>query len=305
MQIPLAGDNLNYAVAVEGRQSTPGTLNSADCRAVTPEYFNTMGIPLVKGRVFDDRDGPAAPHVLIINETMARRFFPNEDPIGKRMRLGYNNVMGEIVGIVGNVKHFSLDSESREEAYAPYDQTPFWLNMTLVARTTGDPRSIAAALRDQVRRVDKDQPVSRVRTMEAVVAGSVAQPRFRTLLLGLFAVIALLLAAVGIYGVISYAVTQRTQEIGIRMALGAQPRDVLQLVVRQGMAPALGGLGLGFLGAFALMRLMEDMLFVVRANDPATFALVALLLAAVALLACYLPARRAAKVDPLIALRSD
>ena len=303
--IPLAGDNMNFAFFIEGRQSPEGRLPGADCRAVTPDYFNALGIPLVKGRAFSDRDGPEAPQVFVINETMARRHFPNEDPVGKRMKVGFSDKTGEIVGIVGAVKHWGLDAEAKEEIYTSYDQTPFWASMTLVARTTGDPLSVAGAAQNEVRAVDKDQPVTRVRTMEAVVAGSVAQPRFRTLLLGSFAVIALLLAAVGIYGVISYAVMQRTQEIGIRIALGAQPRDVLRLVVRQGMAPALVGLGVGLIGAFALTRLLKDLLFIVRPTDPATFALVALLLASVALLACYLPARRATKVDPMVALRRE
>jgi putative ABC transport system permease protein len=303
--IPLAGGNSNWAVGIEGRPSSPGTPNNADYRAVTPEYFNALGIPLVKGRVFSDRDGPESPRVFVINETMARRFFPNEDPLGKRLRLGYSDDTGEIVGIVGDVKHIGLDAKVREEVYSPYYQPPFWLDITLVARATGDPMSLASAVRNEVRAVDKDQPVTSIRTMESVVAGSVAQHRFRTLLLGLFGAIALLLAAVGIYGVISYAVTQRTQEIGIRIALGAQPRDVLRLVVRQGMWPALAGLGAGLIGAFGLTRLMKDMLFVVRADDPVTFALVTVLLAAVALLACYIPARRATRVDPMEALRCE
>jgi putative ABC transport system permease protein len=303
--IPLAGGNSNWAVDIEGRQSSPGIPNSAEYRAVTPEYFNALSIPLVKGRVFSDRDGPETPRVFVINETMARLFFPNEDPIGKRMRLGYSDDTGEIIGIVGDVKHTSLDAQVREEVYSPYYQPPFWLDITLVARTTGDPMNLAGAVRNEVRAVDKDQSITRIRTMEAVIAGSVAQPRFRTLLLGLFGVMALLLAGIGIYGVISYAVTQRTHEIGIRIALGAQPRDMLRLVVRQGMALALAGLGIGLIGALALTRLMKDMLFVVRADDPATFALVMVLLAAVALLACYIPARRATKVDPMVALRCE
>jgi putative ABC transport system permease protein len=303
--IPLAGGNNYLAVGIEGRQPPPGTRYGAEFRAVTPEYFKALGIPLVRGRTLSDRDGPEAPSVFVVNETMARRFFPNEDPLGKRIRLGYSDVWGEIVGIVGDVKHFSLDAEVKEEAYSPYYQAPFWLDMTLVVRTTVDPMSIANAVRNEILGLDKDQPVTRIRTMEAVVAGSVAQPRFRTLLLGVFAVMALSLAAIGIYGVISYAVTQRTREIGIRIALGARRRDVLRLVVGQGMAPAIVGLGIGLIGAFALTRLMKDLLFVVRADDPATFALVAFLLAAAALLACYIPARRAAKVDPMIALRSE
>jgi len=221
------------------------------------------------------------------------------------MRLGFNNFTGEIVGIVGSVKHASLDAEVKEEIYTSYNQTPFWSNMTLVVRTAGDPMSVATAVRNEVRAVDKDLPVTRLRTMEAVLAGSVAQPRFRTLLLGLFGVMALLLAAVGIYGVISYAVTQRTQEIGIRIALGAQPRDVLKLVVGQGMLPALVGLGVGLIGAFALTWLVKGLLFSVSATDPATFVLVALLLASVALVACWIPARRATKVDPMVALKGE
>ena len=296
---------MNFAFDIEGRPFPEGKSPGADCRFITPDYLKALGIPLVKGRSFSESDGPQSPHVLLINETMARRYFPNEDPIGKRLTLGINNFSGQIVGVVGDVKHVSLDAETNEEVYAAYSQAPYWTDMTLVMRTSGDPMSLAGAVRNEVASADKQVPIARVRTMETIASESLGQPRFRTLLMGLFGITALLLASVGIYGVMSYAVTQRTHEIGIRMALGAQVRDVRRLVIRNGMTLALAGVAIGLLGAFALTRLMTSLLFGVAATDAVTFGMVSGGLVLVALLACYIPARRATKVDPLVALRYE
>jgi putative ABC transport system permease protein len=303
--LPLSGDNMNFAFDVEGRPFPPGKSPGADCRFVTPEYFNALGIPVIKGRAFNTGDGSQAPHVLLINEAMARRFFPGEEPLGNRLRLGIDGFTGEIVGIVGDVKHVGLDAKVNEEVYAAYSQAPFWTDMSLIVRTSGEPLSVAGAVRNELRILDKQVPTGRVRTMEAVVAESVAQPHFRTLLLGLFGIAALVLASVGIYGVMSYAVNQRTHEIGIRMALGAQVGDVRTMVIKNGMKLALIGVAIGLGGAFALTRLMASLLFGVTATDGATFSIVSVILVLVALIACYIPARRATKVDPLVALRYE
>ncbi|MBA3255723.1 MAG: ABC transporter permease [Pyrinomonadaceae bacterium] len=303
--LPLSVDNMNFAFDIEGRPFPPGRSPGADCRFVTADYFKALRIPLIKGRGFSQSDGPQAPHVLLINNTMADRFFPNEDPIGKRLELGINSFNGEIIGIVGNVKHVALDADVNSEVYAPYSQAPFWADMTLLVRTSGDPMSLAGAMRNELGTLDKQVSIGKVRTMDTIAAESVAQPRFRTLLLGVFGISALLLASVGIYGVMSYAVTQRTQEIGIRMALGAQVGDVRKLVIRNGMTLALVGVTIGLAGAFGLTRLMASLLFGISATDVPTFAAISVGLVAVALIACYIPARRATKVDPLVALRYE
>jgi len=303
--LPLSGDNMNFAFDVEGRPFPPGKSPGADCRFVTPEYFKALRISLIKGRVFSESDGPQAPPVLLINKTMADRYFPHEDPIGKRLELGINNFAGQIVGIVGDVKHVGLDAEVNNEVYGLYSQAPFFTDMTLLVRTPGDPMSIAGGIRNEVATLDKQASIGKVRTMDTITAESVAQPRFRTLLLGLFGISALLLAAIGIYGVMSYAVTQRTQEIGIRMALGAQVGDVRKLVIGNGMTLALIGVAIGLAGAYGLTRLMASLLFGISATDVTTFAAISAVLVAVALIACYIPARRATKVDPLVALRCE
>ena len=303
--LPLSGDNMNFAFDIEGRPFPPGRSPGADCRFVTPDYFKALRISLIKGRVFSESDGPQAPPVLLINKAMADRFFPNEDPIGKRMQLGINNFAGQIVGIVGDVKHVGLDAEVNDEVYLPYSQAPFAIDMTLLVRTSGDPMSLAGAMRNELATLDKQVSIGKVRTMDTIAAESVAQPRFRTLLLGLFGIFALLLASIGIYGVMSYAVTQRTQEIGIRMALGAQVGDVRKLVIGNGMTLALIGVAIGLAGAYGLTRLMASLLFGISATDAPTFAAISAILIVVALIACYIPARRATKVDPLVALRYE
>lgn len=303
--LPLSGDNMNFAFDVEGRPYPPGKSPGADCRFVTPDYLKALGIPLIRGRAFNDSDGPQAPPVLLINKTMADRYFPDEDPIGKRMQLGINNFAGQIVGVVGDVKHVGLDAEVNNEVYALYSQGPFFTDMTLLVRTPGDPMSLAAAVRNELATLDKQVSIGKVRTMDTIAAESVAQPRFRTFLLALFGICALLLASIGIYGVMSYAVTQRTQEIGIRMALGAQVSDVRKLVMGNGMSLALIGVAIGLAGAYALTRLIASLLFGITATDVPTFVAVSAVLVAVALFACYIPARRATKVDPLVALRYE
>ena len=303
--LPLSGDNMNFAFDIEGRPFPPGRSPGADCRFVTPDYFNALRISLIKGRLFNESDGPQAPQVLLINKAMADRSFANEDPIGKRLELGINSFTGQIVGIVDDVKHVGLDADVNGEVYVAFAQAPFWTDMTLLVRTSGDPMNVAGAMRNELGTLDKQVSIGKVRTMDTIAAESVAQPRFRTLLLGLFGISALLLASVGIYGVMSYAVTQRTHEIGIRMALGAQVGDVRKLVMRNGMTLTLIGVAIGLAGAYGLTRLMASLLFGISATDAPTFAAISAGLVVVALIACYVPARRATKVDPLVALRCE
>jgi putative ABC transport system permease protein len=247
--------------------------------------------------------------VVIINETLAKRYFPGVDPIGKRISPSISigdeeDVMREIVAVVGDVKHRSLSIESRPEVYIPFAQIPF-NSMGLVVRSTGDPANLIGAIREEVKQIDKNIPLFEVKTLERYVDDSLANARFNTLLIVIFASVALILTAVGLYGVMSYSVAQRAHEIGIRMALGAEARDVLRMVIGQGMKLAAVGAAAGLIGAYAVTRLASSLLYGVGATDPVTFAAIAVLLLAVAFIACWVPARRATKVDPMVALRYE
>jgi putative ABC transport system permease protein len=306
--LPLSGNNSSGSFRIEGREVPPGqSLPHGDRWAATTDYFPTMKIPIIRGRFFDDRDTMESQPVAIIDETMQRKYWPNEDPLGKRISFQGGQqqpIWREIVGIVGHVKHRGLEGESRVQYYIPHPQMQS-ANMNLVVRTNADPASLTGAVRGAIRGLDKDLPIYRVKTLEQTVADSMAQRRFALTLLIAFAALAMVLAGVGLYGVMSYSVTQRSHEIGIRMALGARAADVLRLVVRQGMSLALIGVGLGVVGAFLSTRLMTTLLFGVKASDPLTFAALALALTLVALLACFVPARKATKVDPMVALRYE
>jgi predicted permease len=276
---------------------------------VSNDFFRAMGIPLKKGRVFTDEDRADTTPVVVINEAMARRFWPGQDAVGKRVRWGgWNPPQGwlTIAGVVGDVRFSSLEAESPPTIYMPVFQIPrIRRDAVFIARTAAEPSSLAAAMRREIAAVDADLPVYDVRTMSQVIAESVAQRRFTMGLLAIFAFAALGLAALGLYGVLSYAVTQRTREIGLRMALGGRRLDVLGLVVGQGMKMAMIGALAGLLASLALTRLMKGLLYGVSASDPLTFIAVALLLTMVALIACWIPARRATKVDPMVALRCE
>jgi len=305
--LPLGGSNSSTSFLIEGLPDPPpGQETSGRYRVCTPNYFKTMGIPVLKGRAFTDHDKAGSPPVIIVNETLARKYWPNTDAIGKRMRytgpLDQNPWM-QVVGVVKDVKH-EMNLPITEDFYVPHAQDA-WQSMVLVAKTKVDPAAMAAPIRQQVWSLDKDQPVFDMHTMREVQSISLALYSFSSVMLSIFAVVALLLAAIGIYGVMFFAVTQRTQEIGIRMALGARTSDVLKLIVRHGMLLALIGAAAGLAGAFAMTRLLASLLFGVTPTDVWTFLLVTAGLLMVALAACFIPARRAAKVDPLVALRYE
>jgi putative ABC transport system permease protein len=306
--LPLAGNNWGRSLTVEGFPVLPvGEAPAINHCVISPGYFSAMGITILKGRDFDERDTRDAPKVTIIDERLAREYWPDGDPIGKRIRFGPpedNEPWHTIVGVVGDVRHERLDALTRKTVYLPFPQMPIG-GSSLAIRSNGRPENITAAVRAQAKEIDPDVALTQVMPMTEVVARSVWQPRLYTALFGVFAAVALILATVGIYGVMSYTVTQRTREIGLRMALGAQKQDVMKLVVGQGVVLAALGVGAGLVAAVGLTRLMSSLLFGVSATDPITFGAVSVLLAGVALGACFVPARRAAKVDPMVALRYE
>ena len=309
-ELPLSGDDLFHDFVIDGRPPlAPGDEPHLETRSILGDYFHTMQIPLRLGRDFGPQDLlDKAPLVGIVNDAMVRQYFPNEDPLGKRVRWARNPKVEwiTIVGVVGDVKHFGLDLPELPALYSPYTQINPWKRWTAItARTQSSPESMAQTVKQQIWKIDPQLPVTDVKTMNEVSAASFAARRFNMLLLGIFAGLALVLSAVGIYGVMSYAVTQRTQEIGIRMALGARATDVLKLIIKNGMTLTLLGVVIGVAGAFGLTRLLTTLLFGVTPTDKPTFIAVSAVLIVVALLACYLPARRATKVDPLVALRYE
>jgi putative ABC transport system permease protein len=306
LPLPLASGNINLGFTVEGRAPLPKSEGpTADYAAVSPNYFHLMQIPLLRGREFGPNDSAEAAEVCIISAAIARRVFPNENPLGKIINIGYPQTASrEIVGIVGDVKDQDLAAHDVSQIYAPFAQNPYW-GFDIAVRTSGDPKQLSRALREKIGEIDPGLPVPNIRAMEDAIDESITQPRFRTTLLGLFSAMAFVLAAIGIYGVISYNVGRRTQEIGIRMALGAQRRDVLLMVVREGVALAGLGVVLGLVSAYWLTGVLESFVFNVSVTDPATYAGVAALLLIVALVAACVPGRRAMSVDPIVALRYE
>jgi putative ABC transport system permease protein len=312
--LPLSGTLFSIPFTIEGRGTSPDEAHRADYRAVDAGYFRALKIPLIAGREFNERDAAETPPVALISQNLARRHWPQGSPLGARLRINDNNQGPrpvEVVGVVGDVKHLSLDGEPEPHIYLPVHQAHedgmAWLTNTQywLLRTTVDPLTLSAAARREIQAVDRNAPASNIRTMEQYLSASVAPRRFNLRLLSIFAVAALILAGAGLYGVISHGVAQRKRELGIRIALGARACDVLKLVTGEGMALAIIGVALGLMAALALTRVMEGLLFGVSATDPLTFMVIALLLMFVALLACYIPARRATKVDPLNALKSE
>jgi putative ABC transport system permease protein len=307
--LPLGDSNSDTGLLIEGQPlPQPDRVPTAWYTPVTPDYFQTMGIPLLRGRVLDKRDHAEAPLAIVINESMAKKYWPNEDPVGRRVGTNRRSAQGptwwEVAGVVGNVRAFGLDRDEPPSFYFAHAQRPA-RRMNLVIRTEGDPLALAPSLRNAVWALDRDLTIPRITTLETLVGDSLAGRRFTMALLGTFAGLALVLAAVGIYGVMAYTVTQRTHEIGIRMALGAQRADVLRMVVGQGIRLAGIGVAIGMVGALALSRFLETLVFHVSPRDLATFTVVPLTLAAVALLASWIPAHRAMRVDPVVALRFE
>jgi putative ABC transport system permease protein len=307
---PFVGEGsieINNPFVVEGQPPPPpGQEPTAYHTVVTTDYFQTLSIPLIRGRVFSRTDNQQAVPVALINETMARRYWPSEEPIGKKITMLWSNqpVTAEIVGVVGAVRHTGLDSSPRSEIFVHLPQAPFG-SMTFVVHTVSDPLKLLPEIKREVWAVNKNQPIYRIRTEEQLVSDSLSSRRFNLFLLGLFAVISLILAGVGLYGLISISTSQRTQEIGVRMALGAQTSTILKMVIGEGVLLAVIGVAVGLVGSFLLTRFLNTMLFGITPTDPVTFASISGLLILVALLASYIPARRATKVDPAIALRQE
>jgi putative ABC transport system permease protein len=291
-------------VLPEGQPESPlAQRPSHPVEAITPGYFETMGIPVLRGRAFEARDKEGAPLVGIVNDCFVRRFWPNESGVGKRVIIGRDTSI-EVVGVVGNVKNIRLAVESVPELYYPMAQHPSE-SMHLIIRSVGDQPSLALAVRARIATIDKEQPVTNVRSMQQYLANSIAQTRLTMLLLGILSIAALVVAAVGLYGLIAYSVTQRTQELGIRLALGAEPGDIVRLVMRQGLLAALAGVLIGTAGSLLLTRLMDTLLYGVSATDVSTFAVSAVVFVTIAAVASYLPARRAARLDPSDTLRYE
>jgi putative ABC transport system permease protein len=310
LMLPLGGSgySIGRAFISEGRPMTPEESANASYSLATPRYFQTMQIPLIAGRDFNDRDTPKSPMVVIVNQTMAQRCFGSaQNALGKKLTIWRDEKFPrEVVGVVGDVKLSTIDADAGAQMYVPQQQDDDWNFLSLAVRSaSADAAGLTPAIRREILAIDKDQPVYNVQTMEDVAAKSIGSHRVSVLLFSAFAGVALMLAAIGIYGVMAYSVTQRTQEIGIRMALGAQTFDVLKLVVKQGMSLTLVGIVVGLAGAFALARMLASLLFGVGTTDPMTFLGVSLLLSVVALLACYIPARRATKLNPTIALANN
>jgi putative ABC transport system permease protein len=310
--MPFTGDWSTGSFGVEGYQPPPNTPPPwGDQRLVSPGFFTTLKVPLIKGRNFTEQDGAVGPQVVIVDDEMVRRYWPNADPIGKRVT--FNNPQRDsviewmtVVGVVGHTKHEGLDAENRVQMYHPYHKLTFVGNsMSFAIRTGGDPTRVLPAVRAALHGIDQDVPIFEISTMDANIANSMGQRRFAMMLLGLFAVMAVVLASIGIYGVMSYSVTQRSHEIGIRMALGAARRNVLRMVMGQGLVLVGAGVLIGVVGAFGLTRLIASQLFGVRPTDPTTFISVALTLIGVAALATFVPAMRATRVDPVVALRDE
>jgi putative ABC transport system permease protein len=305
--MPLTGPGFVLAFSIEGEPiPKPGEGPSSNMRIVNEDYFAAMGIPLKMGRVFERSDGAEAPQVMVVNESFVERYLPGKEPLGHRLNFGPVEEPDwiTIVGVVGDVHHEDLALETDPEAYWPYSQRPF-VNTTLVLRTAGDPLDLAGPVRDVVRKIDPNLPVYEMRTLETLVAASVSESRFRSLLLGLFAGLALLLAAIGVYGVISYGVTQQRREIGVRMALGAARGEILRFILRGGLGLVVAGVVVGLIGAFFAGRVLESMVYDVSTRDLTTYGGVAVLIALVGLVACLVPARRATRVDPVEVLQEE
>jgi putative ABC transport system permease protein len=304
-ELPLSGEgNDTFFTITEHPPANPNDNNDADFRNIDGDYFAAMRIPLLAGRAFARQDSTESRNVVIVNEPFVKKFFPNENPIGKHLKMFEGKsefVVREIVGVVGGNKHFALQESLRPEMFNPGSFT----RMNVVVRSAGEPAMLTTVVREALRAIDPDEATSTFRTMDEVVSSSAASDRFNTLLLGAFAAIALLLTAAGIFGVLSYLVTQRTREIGLRMALGAQPKDVLHVIVGHGLRLVLLGLSIGVATALVVTRWMSSVLFDVKPSDPLTFSAVAAVLAAVAFLASYIPVRRAMRVDPMVALRYE
>ena len=303
--LPFSGNGGTTRIVLPDREPAPkGMEPEVMFNTAMPNYFETIGIPLLKGRLFENQDQANTPPVVVVNQTMAQRFWPNQDPLGKQIKLVQGDATLTVVGVVGDAKHYWLEEQQRPQVYDAYSQDP-GLFATAVIRTNVEPLSLSEPVRQAIWKVDAEQPMWKIRTVEFLVNRSTADRKFLMALMGIFAAVALVLTIVGLYGVISYLVNQRTQEIGIRMALGAQMRDILGMVLKQGMVLVLIGVALGLAAAWILTRLMSRLLYQVSATDPLTFVGISVLLVSVALLACYIPARRATKVDPLVALRYE